>query len=223
MFDNIKELVLKLNSANVAFISVCVTVFTFLFARYNEVRFKKHELKKKNYMKFIDMLKKSYTIGNDFYSTPEFKDDFFKLGSTVFIYGSKKMYKKYCFFREFTSDIVKKCKYYNEEDTVYLIADMLNQIRKEIGLYNFEFPLNYNSIAFFTNGIYFNPLRNLKWWKCKISVFLVKFELFMQRVVMLSETRIFIEFICAFFKFISILFKYLFMIPLGFILKKIFK
>ena len=210
----------KLNSEQIALISVLVTILLYILGKYNELKFKKHELKKEKYMKFIDLLKETYLKGGDIFLDEEYKEKFFDFGSTIFIYGSKKMYKKYCFFREFSSDFIKKCKYYNSDVILYLIADMLNQIRKEIGMYTLELPLNFKSIAFFTNDIYFNPNINVKWWDSKIRTMLIKFELFLYKVEELVLIKILISIFLLPFKIISTLFKCLFMIPLGRLLIK---
>ena len=125
------------------------------------------------------------------------------------------MYKKYCFFREFSSNFIKKCKYYNSDVVLYLIADMLNQIRKEIGMYTLELPLNFKSISFFTNDIYFNPNINLKWWSSKIRVILIKFELFLYKIEELILIKILVNILLLPFEMLAVLFKCLFMIPLG--------
>ena len=108
MLDKMKAIVDvfgKLTSEQIALISVLVTILLYILGKYNELKFKKHELKKEKYMKFIDLLKETYLKGGDIFADKEYKEKFFDFGSTIFIYGSKKMYKKYCFFREFTNFI----------------------------------------------------------------------------------------------------------------------
>ena len=221
MIDTIKNIFSGLTSEQIALISILVTILIYLLGKYNELKFKKHELKKEKYMEFINLLKETYLKGGDFLLNEEMKAKFFEFGSTIFIYGSKKMYKKYCFFREFSTDIIKKCKYYDKDILLYLVADMLNQIRKEIGLYTFELPLNFKAISFFTNGIYFNPKANSKWWKSRINAFLIKFELFLYRILEMVIIRIFIYILIVPFKIINLVFRYFFMIPLGKILIKL--
>lgn len=223
MLDKIKsimEVFGNLTSEQIALISVLVTVFLYILGKYNELKFKKHELKKEKYMKFIDLLKETYLKGGDIFADEEYKEKFFDFGSTIFIYGSKKMYKKYCFFREFSSDFIKKCKYYNSDVILYLVADMLNQIRKEIGMYTFELPLNFKSISFFTNDIYFNPDINLKWWNSKIRTILIKFELFLYKIERLVLIKILLSILLLPLKMLVVMFKCLFMIPLGGLLIK---
>lgn len=135
--------------------------------------------------------------------------------------GQKKIYKKYCFFREFSSDFIQKQKYYDKDIILYLIADLLNQIRKEIGMYNLELPLNFKSISFFTNDIYFNPRISIRWWNSKIKVFLIKFELFMCRIEEIVFLKIIFNILTVPFKMILLILKYLIVIPFGRLLIKL--
>ena len=218
---SIIQMISNLSSEQIALISVIVTILLYLLGKHNELKFKKHELKKEKYLEFVYMLKEVYLNGGNIELNDEWKEKFFEFGSTVFIYGSKKMYKKYCFFREFSSKMIKNCKYYSSDLSLYLVADMLNQVRREIGMYSFELPLKFNSISFYTNDIYFNPKIDLKWWTCKFKVFLIKFELFLYKIEELIFIRIFLNLVMLPFKMILIILKCLIMIPLGRLLLKL--
>lgn len=221
MLLKIKDIILGLKSEQIALISVIVTIIIYLLGKHNELKFKKHELKKDKYMQFVDLLKDTYLKGGDITVDEEYKEKFFDFGSTLFIYGSKKIYKKYCFFREFSSEFIQKRKYYDKSIVLYLIADLLNQIRKEIGMYNFELPLNFKSISFFTNDIYFNPRIGIKWWNSKIKVFLIKFEIFMFKLEEVVFLRILFDILTIPFKMLLLIFKYLVVIPFGRLLIKL--
>lgn len=221
MLLKIKDIILGLKSEQIALISVIVTIIIYLLGKHNELKFKKHELKKDKYMQFVDLLKDTYLKGGDITVDEEYKEKFFDFGSTLFIYGSKKIYKKYCFFREFSSEFIQKRKYYDKSIVLYLIADLLNQIRKEIGMYNFELPLNFKSISFFTNDIYFNPRIGIKWWNSKIKVFLIKFEIFMFKLEEVVFLRILFDILTIPLKMLLLIFKYLVVIPFGRLLIKL--
>lgn len=221
MINKIKDILVNLSSEQIALISVIVTLLIYLLGKHNELKFKKHELKKDKYLQFVDLLKDTYLKGGDITLDDEYKEKFFDFGSTLFIYGSKKIYKKYCFFREFSSDFIQKQKYYDKDIVLYLIADLLNQIRKEIGMYNLELPLNFKSISFFTNDIYFNPRISIRWWNSKIKVFLIKFELFMCRIEEIVFLKIIFNILTVPFKMILLILKYLIVIPFGRLLIKL--
>ena len=77
---------------------------------------KKHDAKKENYLKFIELhkdvfksIKKDIIINKDI-----FHDDMFRLGSSLLSYGSNKVYKKYLFYREITNNfLIQKIRYYS--------------------------------------------------------------------------------------------------------------
>lgn len=220
MIEVLKNILDSLTAEYVALISVIVTILLFIIGKYNELKFKKHELKKEKYFQFIDMLKEIYLKKEKIESNDKQKSKFFDFGSTIFIYGSKKMYKKYCFFRECSCDLVKNTKFYYDDIALFLVADMLNQIRKEIGMNNFELALNYKAIAFYSNDIYFNPSIGLKWWDRKIKLFLIKAELFLYKINQLVFIKYLWLFITLPFKLAVVFFKCLVQIPLGLFLIK---
>lgn len=186
----IETVISNLSSENIAFISVLVTFLLYLLGKHSELKLKKHELKKDKYMEFISMLKDIYIKNGKVEINEKTRKWFFEFGSTILVYGSRKMYKKYCFFRESSCNYIKNCKFYNDKLPLFLIADLLNQIRIEVGLNDFELPLGYDSISFYTNDIYFNPYSSLNWWKSKVSVFLIKFELLLVKFVNLIPLKI---------------------------------
>lgn len=219
MLEKIEKL-LNMSSEQVALLSVLVTVLLYLLGKNSELKFKKHELKQEKYMQFIDLLKDMYNSKGQSFFDDAFKNKVFSFGSTVFIYGSKKMYKKYCFFREFSSDYIKKCKFYDEKIILFLVADMLNQIRKEIGMYDFELSLNYKSISFFINDIYFGLETDIVWWQSKIRVFLIKLELFLYKIIHFVPIKIFLNIIIFPLLMFVVICKCFILIPLGWLLKK---
>lgn len=200
-----EDFISNLTSEKVAFISVLVTILLYLLGKRSELKLKKHELKKDKYMQFIEILKQSYLKNGEIKMDDCIRERFFDFGSTILVYGSRKMYKKYCFFRESSSDYLKKTKFYYSGLSLFLVADLLNQIRKEVGLNEFELELGYDSISFYTNEIFFNPYSSLNWYKGKISVFLIKFELFLTKMITLVPIKIVFMFLMLPFKMIFLI------------------
>ena len=221
MLEEIGESLVNITSDQIALISVLVTILIYLLGKKSELKFKKHELKKEKYMEFITLLKEAYLSKGEINLDENFKLKLFDFGATIFIYGSKKMYKKYCFFREISSDFIKQCKFYNDQISLFLVADMLNQIRKEIGMYDFESYLNYKSISFFTNDIYFNPKIRLNWCISKLNVTLIKLELFLYKIIELVPLKILLNIFSFPFKMVIVFFKCFVSIPFGKFLVKI--
>lgn len=125
---------------NVALLSVIITVLLFVFTRRSEIRYKKHDDKKVQYLKLIQLMEKMYMGMNkakngELKLTDDMKKLFFDTGASLLLYGSKKIYKLYLLFREFTSNpLIKQCEYYKDNVLMYIIAEILVTMRKEVGL-----------------------------------------------------------------------------------------
>ena len=64
--------------------------------------------------------------------TDEMKKQFFDVGSSLLLYGSKRLYKQYLFFRDFSNNpLIKQCKYYKQDLLLYVMADILITIRRK--------------------------------------------------------------------------------------------
>ena len=145
LYEFLRNIILNMKSEYVALFSVVVTIIIFILNKQAELRYKKYEERKHEYKKLIDFLNLIYTEPNKMKPTKngkpssEMQQKFFDVGSSLMLYASKKLYKKYIFFRDYTThDAFKKSRYYDDTLITYIIADILKQIRKEIGLANFN-------------------------------------------------------------------------------------
>lgn len=110
-----------ITSDNVAFLSVIITVLIFIITRHAEMRYKKYDDKKM----------------------------FFDVGASLLLYGSKKIYRQYLLFRNFTTNpLIKQCKYYKEDIVMFIMADILKIMRKEVGLSYFNSIKSNEALAF---------------------------------------------------------------------------
>lgn len=82
---SIIQIISNLSSEQITLISVIVTILLYLLGKHNELKFKKHELKKEKYLEFIYMLKEIYLNGGNIELNDEWKEKFFEFGSTVFM------------------------------------------------------------------------------------------------------------------------------------------
>ena len=65
----------------------------------------------------------------------EMKRQFFDTSASLLLYGSKKIYRQYLLFREFTTNsLIKQCKYYKDNILMYIMGNILRTMRKEVGL-----------------------------------------------------------------------------------------
>jgi len=155
--------------------------------------------------------------------TDEMKRQFFDTGASLLMYGSKKVYRLYLLFREFTSNpLIKQCKYYKDNIALYIMSEILVTMRKEVGLNYFSSITNNEALAFFVNDISSNPIAKKTAMESKFRIKMIKFELWMiDRTKLIWLNSFYMCLIKPIFAVSSILYKYLFLFPLGKIVAKI--
>ena len=137
--DKILEVLKKLiTSDNIALLSVLVTLLIFIISRYAEIRNKKHDDIKVQYIKLIQLMEKIFSSANKKDNSKielneELKTFFFDTGASLLMYGSKRIYRLYLLFREFTTNpLIKQCKYYDAEIVIHIMSEILVTMRKEV-------------------------------------------------------------------------------------------
>ena len=125
----------------VALISVIVTLITFYVERRKSYKLKVYEIRKEQYSHLLELLKKVFSSSkgttSEQFSEKIKIEDFYDVGASLAIYGSKKLYKQYCFYREISiNEHLQKTKYFNKEMVIFVIGEMYQTMRKEIGLNN---------------------------------------------------------------------------------------
>jgi len=106
------------------------------------------------------------------------------MGSSLLLYGSKKLYKQYVFYRGFgTNPIVNSSKHYNQDLILYILANMLKTIRKEVGLNDFNNISDVEALAFFVNDADNNPNIKIKFYKARYQFQMVRLEIFLIDVI----------------------------------------
>lgn len=228
-----KEILVKLGSLitadNIALLSVIITVLIFVATRRVEIKNKKLDDKKTQYLKLIELLKRHLTDvkkdkkGN-VVLTEEMKGLFFDTGAALLLYGSKKIYRQYLLFREFTTNpLIKQCKYYKDNVLLFVMADILVTMRKEVGLCYFNSIGGNEALAFFVNDFSSNPVAKENAMDAKFRIKMIRFELAMiDRTKFIYVKRLYTSIIKPVFAGISIIFKHIFTIPFGRLISKIF-
>ena len=210
------------NADNIALLSVIITVIIFVFSRQAEIRYKKHDAKKVEYLKLIELLELASSGETE--PSEEMKKKFFDTGASLLLYGSKKIYRQYLLFREFTNNpLIKQCKYYDSSIIIYIISDILVTMRKEVGLNSLN-NIEYNeALAFFVNDISCNPIAKEKAIDAKFRIKMIRFELWiLNRCHFIYLQSIYKGFIKPIFAVVGIVFKYVIMVPIGKVLTKLF-
>lgn len=218
-----------ITSDNIALLSVIITVLIFVITRHAELRYKKHDDKKIQYLKLIDLMEQ--TLSNpkkdengQVVLSQETKKLFFDTGAALLLYGSKRIYRQYLLFREFASNpLIKQCKYYNDSIVMFVMADILMTMRKEVGLSCFNSIKNNEALAFFINDISSNPIAKEKAMDAKFRIKMIRFELAMiDRTRFIFVKQIYTTFIKPIFAGLLIILKYILVIPCGRMLAKLF-
>lgn len=225
-YDFIKPVI---NADNVALFSVLVTILIFILNRYSELKYRKHEDSKQQYMKLINLLSIAYTepeklsLDEKGKVDPDIQKQFYDTGVSLMLYASKKLYKQYIFFRDFSiSEYMKLSRYYDETLIVYIIADIFKQIRKEVGLNYWNSITSNQAIAFFVNNVGNNPAQAIISYEKAYRIKMLKLELFfMNRFSLVTTHRIYYKWLKPIFAFLPICLKYIIVLPIVHIVGKI--
>lgn len=218
-----------ITSDNIALLSVIITVLIFIITRRAEIRYKKHDDKKVQYLKLIDLMQK--TLSNpkkdkkgELVLSDETRRLFFDTGASLLLYGSKKIYRQYLLFQGFTTNpLIKQCKYYQDSIVMFIMADILRTKRKEVGLSYFNSVESNEALAFFINDISSNPIAKENAMDAKFRIRMIKFELAMiDRTRFIYIKRFYVGFIKPIFAGCSIVLKYIVVIPFGRLIAKLF-
>lgn len=226
LWENIVSLI---TAENIALLSVIITVLIFVATQKAQIRYKKYDDKKIQYLKLIDLLQLFYSglskdENGNVILTDEAKKQFFDTGASILLYGSKRIYRKYLLFREFTAnDAIKKCKYYKDNILIYVISDIFRQMRKEVGLNRFYNIDDNEALAFFINYVANNVDAKINSLDAKFRIKMIRFELFVRnRICFIWIRTLYKILIQPIFASIIILFKYLILVPLGWLITKLF-
>ncbi|MGB7605553.1 MAG: hypothetical protein WBL93_08770 [Lutisporaceae bacterium] len=224
------EKFVNFSGEQIAFLSIIVTLILYILGKRSELNLKKHESKKQQYIKLITLLEKVFSENlpkdksGNFKLTPEIRKDFFDLGSSLLLYGSKKLYKQYIFYRELaTNPIIERSKYYDDGILMYVIADMLTTIRKEVGLNKLDSITSVESLAFFVNNVANNPFSKIKSYNAHYKIKMIKLELLIIDIVeLVSIHYIFNTLVKPIWGTLELIGKYVFLLTLGKIIIKLF-
>ena len=218
-----------ITSDNVAFLSVIITVLIFIITRHAEMRYKKYDDKKIQYLKLIELMQKTLykpekNKSGEIVLSDDTKKMFFDVGASLLLYGSKKIYRQYLLFRNFTTNpLIKQCKYYKEDIVMFIMADILKTMRKEVGLSYFNSIKSNEALAFFVNDVSSNPIAKENAMDAMFRIKMVRFELMvLDRSRFIFLKQLYTSLIKPIFAGITIIFKYIVLIPVGRLLLKKF-
>lgn len=226
MLEALKGLI---TADNIALLSVIVTVLIFIVSRSAEIRYKKRDDIKVQYIKLINLMEKMFSSAHkndngEIELSAELKSFFFDTGASLVMYGSKRIYRLYLLFREFaTNPLIKQCKYYDSNVVIHIMSEILVTMRKEVGLSCFNSISNNEALAFFINDVSSNPFAKSNAMDAKFRIKMIRLELFIiDRTRILWVKKFYFVFIKPVFGTIKILCKYLVVMPFGKMMIKLF-
>lgn len=204
-----------LDIEQITLLSVLVTLIIFVFDRRKDTKNVQLEARREQYKKFILLLQKSLVSGVK--QDEKTRSEFFDVGVSLLLYGSKKVYKKYVFFREYTTNpIIQKSEHNKKEVLLYVIADILKTIRHEVGLTSFRELSSNEALAFFVNDIGMNPISKVQAYQARYHIFMLKAELFaLDRYNFVLLKKLYYCCLKPIFGIFAIALKYLVVLPFG--------
>ena len=197
-------------------------------SRSAEIRYKKRDDIKVQYIKLIQLMEKMFSLAHnnngEIELSEELKKFFFDTGASLVMYGSKRIYRLYLLFREFTTNpLIKQCKYYDSKIIIHIMSEILVTMRKEVGLSCFNSISNNEALAFFINDVSSNPIAKINAIDAKFRIKMIRLELFIiDRTRFLWLKKLYFLFINPVFGAIKILCKYIIVIPFGKMMIKLF-
>lgn len=188
--EQVKEFfktVWTLDTDQIAIISLVVTFLLFVLGKRAENRIKIYETRKEEYQKLIDFFLEIFAnVGKDISKLT--KDDkakkrFLDMGASLAIYGSKKLYKTYCFYRWISLDEkVQSNKWYSNDMGMYCLGEMFQIMRKEIGLNNELLQVDVPDVLSFYITDFTKPEFKKNYYKYHYRKFLLKSAIFWGKV-----------------------------------------
>ena len=73
--------------------------------------------------------------------------------------------------------MIKQCKYYKDSVILFIMADILMTMRKEVGLSYFNSIDSNEALAFFVNDISSNPVAKENAMDARFRIKMIRFEL----------------------------------------------
>lgn len=170
----------KLDTDQIAIISLAVTFLLFVLGKRAENRIKIYETRKEEYQKLIDFFLEMFTNAA---KDDETKNRFLDMGASLAIYGSKKLYKTYCFYRWISLDEkVQSNKWYSDDMGVYCLGEMFQIMRKEIGLNNELLKVDVPDVLSFYINDFTKPEFKKDFYKYHFRKFILKSTIFWGKV-----------------------------------------
>lgn len=188
--EQLKELIKTIwefDTDQIAIISLAVSFLLFVLGKRAENKIKIYETRKEEYQKLINFFLEIFAnTGKDISKITQndkTKKLFLDMGASLAIYGSKKLYKTYCFYRWISLDEkVQSNKWYSNDMGMYCLGEMFQIMRKEIGLNNELIKVDVPDVLSFYITDFTKPEFKKNFYKYHFRKFLLKSAIFWGKV-----------------------------------------
>lgn len=188
--EQIKEFVKSiwsLETDQIAIISLVITLLLFVLGKRSENKIKMYETRKEEYKKLIDFFVKVFaSAGKDVEKLAKndtTKKQIIEMGNSLAIFGSRKLYKTYCFYRWITMDErLQSNRWYSKDMAMYCVGEMYQIMRKEIGLNNDIIPVDVPDLLSFYITDFIKPEFKNNYYKYRFRRYALKSAIFWGKV-----------------------------------------
>lgn len=176
-----------MSADQIAIISLIFTLLLFALGKISENKIKIYETRKEEYRKLIDFFQKMFAnTGKDFSklaNSPDIKKQFLDIGASLAIFGSKRLYKTYCFYRWLAIDeTLHSNRWYSQDMIVYSLGEMYQIMRKEVGLNHDLISVDVPDILAFYINDFTKPEFKKKFYKYHFNKLALKSAIFWGKI-----------------------------------------
>lgn len=187
IIKNIFTAIWTMSTEQIAIVSLIVTLLLFALGKNVENNIRIYETRKEEYKKLIDFFQKMFaSIGKDtekLARDPDTKQQFLNIGASLAIFGSKKLYKTYCFYRLLAIDEkVQKSRWYSNDMILYSLGEMYQIMRKEIGQNHNLIPVDVPDMLSFYINDFTKPEFKKKFYRYHYNKYALKSALFWGKI-----------------------------------------
>ena len=190
LVDKVAELwssIMGLTTDQIAVNSLAVTLLLFVLGKHSENKIKIYETRKEEYRKLMEFFQQIFASkersSEEIAKDEELKKQMLDMGSSLAIFGSKKLYKTYCFYRWLALDPnVKNSRWYSDDMMVYSFGEMYQIMRKEVGLNRDFIPVDVPDLLSFYINDFTKPQFKKRFYKYHFNKYALKSAIFWGKV-----------------------------------------
>lgn len=176
-----------LTTDQIAVISLAVTLLLFVLGKHSENKIKIYETRKEEYRKLMEFFQQIFASrersSDEIAKDEELKKQMLDMGSSLAIFGSKKLYKTYCFYRWLALDQnIKNSRWYSDDMMMYSFGEMYQIMRKEVGLNRDFIPVDVPDLLAFYITDFTKPQFKKKFYKYHFNKYALKSAIFWGKV-----------------------------------------